>query len=374
MRIISVANQKGGCGKTTVSLNLASALANAGVRTLLIDNDPQGHATAGLGVAGEEFTLSTRDLYLTSDILLRDVVHTVKDHLDLVPAGAELAVVESELTFDPYRAQHLRERLALSHPDHEICIIDNPPHVGVLTFNALLASSEVIVPVDPGRFTFEAVVGIRDTVEMLRVERGHSLRMRLLPNGFDLRTLFDREMLERLSGAYPQTMLSARIRPTVRLREAARRGIAIDEYDARCPAHRDFEALARELCSSALELPEEEVQEWDAMLHGPRPTPRGVVFHVHFPRAQHVSVTGDFADWSVEGHPLEKQSDGSWRVELALEPGVFEYKFIVDGVWKVDPTNPERVRNSYGQLNSVLTVQADTQENRNRRTERGVGR
>ncbi len=358
MRVVSVANQKGGCGKSTVSINLASALANAGLKTILIDNDPQGHATQGLGIGEDEFRLSTRDLYLTSDVLVDDVAYEVKENLEVVPAGIDLATVEPALNQDPFRSQQLRERILESELPHDICIIDNPPHVGTLTFNALLASSEVLIPVDPGRFTFDAVHSMRSTLDMIHGERGHRLRMHILPNGFDLRMRFAREMLERLAMTYPGALLDTQIHRTIRLREAADRGVAIDDHDPESRATEDFHLLAEEFWSLPLDLVTDDLRRWDTLLHGPLRKETGVLFEADFPEAREVAVTGDFTGWSVEGEALVRQPDGRWRVELPIEAGVYEYKYIVDGVWKVDPANPEKVRNSYGQLNSLLAVES----------------
>jgi Glycogen recognition site of AMP-activated protein kinase/AAA domain len=250
----------------------------------------------------------------------------------------------------------LRERIVVSQLPHDICIIDNPPHVGTLTFNAFLASAEVLVPVDPGRFTFDAVGAMRATLDMIQSERGHRLRMHILPNGFDLRMRFAREMLERLAMTYPGSLLDAQIHRTVRLREAADRGMPVDVHDPESRATEDFQVLAEEVWSLPLDLVLEDLQQWDSLLHGPQPSESGVQFEADFPQAREVAVTGDFTGWSVEGEALVRQPDGMWRVELPIEPGVFEYKFIVDGVWKVDPGNPEKVRNSYGQLNSLMMV------------------
>lgn len=361
MRVVSVANQKGGCGKTTVAVNLASAMANLGARVLLVDNDPQGHATLGMGLRGSDFSLSTRDLYLTSDVRVEDVCHTVKDQLDLVPCAVDLSTVDQELTDEPRRLERLVNAFAQSDMPYDVVLLDNPPNVGLLTFNSLMASGEVLVPVDPGRFTLEAVDRLRETLDLLEAERGHRVRMHLLPNGFDVRTRFGRDLLERMAMSYPHALLDTQIHRTVRLREAADLGQPVDVHDRRCRAVLDFQGLAEELWTlpadlqpAALELAE--LEAWDTMLHGPRTSAQGVRFEVVFPTAREVSITGDFTNWSVEGLPLERVEGNTWRLDLPLDAGVFEYKYIVDGVWKVDPENPERVRNSYGQLNSLLTV------------------
>jgi hypothetical protein len=142
------------------------------------------------------------------------------------------------------------------------------------------------------------------------------------------------------------------------LREAADRGLPVDDHDPESRATEDFVLLAEELWSLPTDLVTENLGHWDRLLHGPRARPTGVLFEADFPQAHEVAVTGDFTGWSVEGEAMVRQPDGRWRVELPIEAGVFEYKFIVDGVWKVDPLNPEKVRNRYGQLNSVVQVAA----------------
>ncbi len=369
MRVISVVNQKGGCGKTTVAIHLASALSGLGARVLLVDNDPQGHASLGLGCDVSALSLTTRDLYLTSDMRVQDLRVTVGAGLDLVPAAIDLAGVEAELASDPDRLERLDAALADSEMPYDLVIIDNPPHVGLLTFNALLASGEVLAPVDPGRFTLEAVSRLRATLDLLAEEREHPLHLHLVANGFDLRTRHARDLLERLAMEFPESLLDARIHRTVRLREAVDQGVPIEQLDPRSRARQDFEELATELWALPPELMEndrsptrsqvtvlepQEAGRWNQLLHGE--DGRSVRLRVDLPEAETVAVTGDFTNWSIEGRPLRRDEDGGWFVDLELEPGVYEYKFIVDGVWRTDPTHDDRVRNSYGQLNSVLRV------------------
>lgn len=356
MRTISVANQKGGCGKTTVAVNLASAFARAGLPTLLVDNDPQGHASLALGLRPGDFSLTTRDLYLTSDVLVQDASMEISGDLHVVPADIDLATVEPELASQAYRLSRLVDRFAVSDLPYATVLIDNPPHVGLLTFNSLLASREVVIPLDASRFSWEALQRLRHSLKLLERERGHALKPHLLANGFDLRTRFARELLRRLDEEHPGDRLETLIHATIRLREAAQAGEPIDAHDPRSRAAQDFEALAAELGSLPWEILQREVDRGRARGRGPCTRSNGVEFVVSFPKAARVAVTGDFTDWSVAGRNLTRDESGTWRAEIPMGPGYHEYKYIVDGSWTLDPDNPERVRNGLGQLNSVVVV------------------
>lgn len=356
MRIVSVANQKGGCGKSTVAVNLASALSKLGARVLLVDNDPQGHATLGLGIEANQFSLSARDLYLTSDVLIEDIRIELRPTLHLIPAAVDLSTVEQELEGQERKIRRLVERFTISDMPYDLVLIDNPPNVGLLTFNSLMASGEALVPVDPGRFTIEAVARFRESLDLLAAENGHRVKMHVLPSCFDIRTRYARELLEELDRLYPGERLDTLIHQTVRLKEAAAAGQAIDAFDSESRGAADFDGLAHEMYAFPSELTVEDDSRWSELLHG-TPTASGIVrLAAGFPDAGKVAVTGDFTDWAVEGLAMERDGDGVWRLELDVEPGCYEYKFIVDGIWKVDPKNPEQVRNNYGQLNSILVV------------------
>ena len=190
MRVIALANQKGGCGKTTTATNLAAALALADKRVLLIDNDPQGHATLAFGFRERDFSLSTNDLYLTPDILVEDAFLEVDPNPHLVPAGIELSAVEQELARQHDNEGRLRANLRRSALPYDYVLLDCPPSVGVLTFNALLAAGEVLIPVDPSTYSLQGVRKMRETLALLRDRKGHDVVPRVLMTDFDTRPLF----------------------------------------------------------------------------------------------------------------------------------------------------------------------------------------
>ena len=356
MRIIALANQKGGCGKTTCATNLAAALAMRDNRVLLIDNDPQGHATLAFGFRERDFSLSTYDLYLTSDILVEDAFLEVSRGLHLVPAGIELSAVEQELAGEKDRERRLRNNLRRSAMPYDYVLIDCPPSVGLLTFNALLASGEVIIPVDPSYYSLQAVRKMRETLAVLREHSGHDVLPHVLMSDFDTRPLFVRQLMAELDEEFGRELLDTIVHHTVRFKEAAGAGRPVIGHDPESRGAMDFRALARELAGQEVELGIPAVDRWDVLLHGPRVVTGGVLFEADFPAAKRVAVTGDFCAWSTTGLPLERRPDGVWECRLELGSGQHQYRYIVDGVWLPDPNNSRTVPNEFGGANSVVVV------------------
>ncbi len=356
MRVVALANQKGGCGKTTAATNLAAALALTKKNVLLIDNDPQGHSTLAFGFRERDFTLSTYDLYLTSDILVQDALMEVSPHLHVVPAGIELSAVEMTLAGEPKRELRLRQNLRRSAMPYDYVLIDCSPSVGLLTFNALLAAGEVVIPVDPSYYSLQAVRKMRETLTVLREKKGHDLVPHILMSDFDTRQLFARKVMEELDELYDAELLDTIIHHTVRFREAAGAGVPIINFDPESRGALDFRDLARELTAQEGAVNATVLDHWPSQLHGPQLTAAGVCFEADFPRAKSVRVTGSFCEWSAKGLPLECREDGTWECHMALETGEYEYRFIVDGSWLPDPHNTETVANEFGGANSKVVV------------------
>jgi chromosome partitioning protein len=356
MRVIALANQKGGCGKTTTTTNLCAALARLDKKVLLIDNDPQGHATLAFGFRERDFSLSTYDLYLTSDILVEDAFLEIEPGFHLVPAGIELSAVEQQLAGEKEREIRLRNNLRRSAMPYDYVLIDCPPSVSLLTFNALLASGEVIIPVDPSYYSLQAVRKMRETLSVLREKKGHDIIPHVLMSDFDTRPRFVRKLMEELEELYDQELFETIIHHTVRFKEAAGLGLPVVLYDPDSRGALDFRNLADEICQQDVDVSVTALDHWVAMLHGPQVTQAGVRFEADFPRAKAVRITGTFCDWSARGLPLNKREDGLWETHLALESGKHEYRFIVDGAWLPDPHNAQTVAHEFGGANSMVVV------------------
>jgi chromosome partitioning protein len=161
MRTIAIVNQKGGCGKTTTAINLSSYLADTGKRVLLVDCDPQSHASLGLGIDTEDLARSTYDLLMNPAVKVRDAVHTVTEQLDVVPSSVVLSAVEQQLSGQPDRENRLRWKLEAAEGDYDYVFVDCPPSVGLLTFNAIVACGEAVVVMEPSYFSLHGALKVQ---------------------------------------------------------------------------------------------------------------------------------------------------------------------------------------------------------------------
>ena len=260
MRSIAIMNQKGGVGKTTTAVNLAAALAREGRKVLLIDMDPQAHATLHLGLEPEPGALSVYDL-LTDETPLSEVRKEVAENLWLVPSHLDLAAAEMELAGVVGREQILRDRLAAEKDAFDLVLIDCPPSLGVLTLNALVAVQEIIIPLQPHFLALHGLGKLLQTVELVAKRLNASLCL----NGvvlclYDAGTTLAREVSENVETFFlngrqsdPPTpwseakVFKARIRRNIRLAEAPSYGRSIFDYDPRSNGAEDYQRLADEL-------------------------------------------------------------------------------------------------------------------------------
>ncbi|MFA9478420.1 AAA family ATPase [Phycisphaerales bacterium AB-hyl4] len=253
VRTIAIINQKGGCGKTTVSINLAATLAARGQRTLLVDMDPQGHCAMGLAVPEAQVDRSIADVLragMDGSIAFADVTWQIARHLDLVPAKINLAGVEQLLATAPDKDRRLAQVLSTVQDKYDFCVIDCPPSIGLLTFNALRAADEVFIPVETGYYALQGSLKQAQTIEMLSRRAGHDVRFMVLATMYDVRTKLAREILSELKRHFDDKLLPVVINFNAKLKEAASFGQPITEYDAASRGMQDFERLAGWLMSN----------------------------------------------------------------------------------------------------------------------------
>ncbi|HEX7010130.1 MAG TPA: AAA family ATPase [Phycisphaeraceae bacterium] len=264
MRTIAIINQKGGCGKTTCSINLAATLAAKGHRTLLVDMDPQGHCAMGLAVPEAQIERSVADLLrvgLDGSLGFDDIVWQIARNLDLAPSTIALAGVEQLLATAPDKDRRLVQLLSTVQQRYEFCIIDCPPSIGLLTFNALRAADEVLIPVETGYFSMQGSIKQEQTIEMLARRAGHEVRFKVLATMYDVRTKLAREILSELKRHFGDKLLPVVINFNSKLKEAASFGQPITEYDAASRGMQDFERLAAWLLANPPAPPVQPGQE-----------------------------------------------------------------------------------------------------------------
>ncbi|MBN2071710.1 MAG: AAA family ATPase [Candidatus Krumholzibacteriota bacterium] len=358
MRAVSVINQKGGCGKTTIAINLAAAFGEIGKRVLLIDLDPQSHASLGLDVSYHDVQYTTYDLLKNPRVMVKDALFTIDDNLDVIPSSPILSAIEQELSGKPGREMRLASKLVRLNGDYDYIVIDSPPNVGLLTFNSLLASGEVLIPVEPSYFSLQGLSRLMETLEVLKSETKHKTNIHIIVNNIEKRTTFSRDVVMELERDHAGILLDTTISHSVKYKEAALRGVSIFEMPRSERLQWEYLSLARELeedKTSSFEV--ENIKDWMVKLNGPKVVESGVLFTLNAPNASSVSLTGEFTNWSHEGIRMLKSEDNeTWKIMMNLDPGDYEYRFIVDGVWIKDPNNVDTVLNEFGQENSLLIV------------------
>ena len=258
MRTIAVTNQKGGCGKTTTAVNLAAALASEGYRTLVVDLDPQGHATLGFGLIPENIEKTIYDVLINSDIMLSHVLQpTNMDKLMVAPCNVLLSGVEAQLTGMNDREYVLRNRLATIQPYFDYCIIDCSPSLSLLTINALVSSTDVIIPVQTHYYAIEGLKQVLETLDIIQTRFNPGLKISgILLTLAERKTILSQDDQRQMRDYFGDLVFQTVIHRSVRLAKAPSAGQSVITYDPKCLGSIEYKQLAEEICHEKVGITE----------------------------------------------------------------------------------------------------------------------
>lgn len=259
-KIIAVSNQKGGVGKTTTAVNLSACLAEAGKRVLLVDCDPQGNASSGLGKPGGEGK-SIYQVLIDELDPAQAIVESCCPGLFLLPASIELAGAEIELVGLPGRESMLKKALAGVSQGYDYVLIDCPPSLGLLTLNAMTAAHSVLVPIQCEYYALEGVGQLMNTLNLVRRRMNPGLQVEgVLLTMLDGRTNLGIQVVQEVKKYFKDRVFSTIVPRNVRLGEAPSHGLPIHMYDARCPGTAAYRELAQEV------IERNESEDWRVLL------------------------------------------------------------------------------------------------------------
>ena len=246
--VISVTNQKGGVGKTTSSVNIAYFLAKAGKKTLLIDFDPQGNATSGLGIDKQQLSATMKDVILEEKDLSEVIILTDHKQLFLAPTTPHLANTEVELAQADHRFSRLKMAIEKVSGDYDFIIIDSPPSLSLLTVNGLIAARYVLLPVQAEFYALEGLGQLLETMKLVRKSMNPTLELLgVLPTMMDSRTTLSNQVHEEIKKHFPGKVFDTTIPRNIRLAEAPSHGLPVGAYDRFSKGARASKAVTKEV-------------------------------------------------------------------------------------------------------------------------------
>ena len=247
-KIISIANQKGGVGKTTTSINLAACLAALEYKTLLVDADPQANSTSGLGINVEKINKSIYDCMIEEKISNKNIIKTELDYLHLLPSDIDLVGAEIEMVELKNRDTRMKNCLDSIKNKYDFIIIDCSPSLGIVTINSLVASDSIIIPVQCEYFALEGLGKLLETIKLIQSKLNYNLSIEgILLSMYDVRLRLSNQVVEEVQMHFKSLVFNTIIPRNVRLSEAPSYGVPAISYDADCKGSLSYMNLAKEL-------------------------------------------------------------------------------------------------------------------------------
>ena len=362
---MAIANQKGGCGKTTTAINLAASLSANNRRVLLIDLDPQSHATLGLNIKADVNIYNVLSKLTNKKVRLEEIIKNVSGTFDIAPSGIVLSTLEQELAGEISRESRLSEVLTRFSGNYDYILIDCPPNLGILTINAICASNEIIIPVEASRFSLEGLAQLVDIIGLIKDRLNHDVKHQILVTNFDSRLRHSFKILDFIRATFKARLFSTIIHVNVKLKEAQSDGSHILGYDKYCRGAKDYFSLSREIITQEKTPHPEKIapvefkkieKRMQEILKNEIPKLSDSIFAISAPAAKEVHIVGDFNGWELGNESSMKNENGRWVKKLPLNPGKYHYRFVVDGEWVEDPANPKKIQNPFGQMNSLIEI------------------